>query len=184
MHLGSPFETVLSLRWWNFQFRIQPYITVQSSFTKSNHHTGVFMKRFAIVGGILLSGMLGVLNADEKDLKELEGSYSVTTLEKGGKPAEKEKTQTVKVTFKGDNLIIAIEGVEKKAKIKIDTSKQPWTMDISPTDVDEKGRIFPGIYKIEKGEVTLAFTEKTERPKEFKVENDVILMKLKKDEKK
>ena len=54
---------------------------------------------------------------------------------------------------------------------------------LSPSDGAEKGKTFPGIYKLEKGELTLAFTEKADRPKEFKSDEDVILMKLKKSEK-
>ena len=45
-------------------------------------------------------------------------------------------------------------------------------------------RTFPGIYKIEKGELTLTFTEKGDRPKEFKVDGEAMLLKMKKEEKK
>ncbi len=134
--------------------------------------------------GLLLFGMLGVLVADDKELKELEGSYTVVSMEKGGMPAPKDLTQKVKVVFKGDSLVINIGGDEKKAKIKADSAKQPHTIDISPLDGEEKGKTFPGIYKIEKGDLTLAFTEKTDRPKDFKSEGETILLKLKKDEKK
>ena len=37
--------------------------------------------------------------------------------------------------------------------------------------------------KIEKGEVVLAFSEKGDRPKEFKSDNEAILLRLKKVEK-
>lgn len=143
------------------------------------------MKRFVIAGGVMLLAFAGVLLADEKDLKEIEGTYSVIALEKGGMPAQKDLTQKMKVVFKGENMTIQIGEDEKKAKIVADSSKQPRTMDITPSDGPEKGKIFPAIYKIEKGELTLVFTEKGDRPKEFKSEPaEVILLKLKKDEKK
>jgi uncharacterized protein (TIGR03067 family) len=141
------------------------------------------MKRFAVALGLMSLAFLGVLSADEKDLKELEGTYSVTSLEKAGAPAPKELTQKMKVQFKGEVLTIMIGEEEKKAKIVTDATKTPHTIDISPTD-GEKGKMFPGIYKMEKGELSIAFTEKGDRPKDLKSDGEVILMKLKKDEKK
>src|SRR4051794_25102418 len=110
------------------------------------------MKRFAIAGGLMMLTFAGVALADEKALKELEGAYTVTGLEKGGKAAPKEIMESLKVSIKGDVFVITIMGEEKKAKIKVDSSKTPHTIDISPTDGPEKGMTFPGIYKSEKGE--------------------------------
>lgn len=144
------------------------------------------MKRFAVAGGLMAAALAGVVLADEKALKELEGTYTVAALEKGGKPAPKELVDDLKVTIKGDELVIKIGAEEKKAKIKADAGKTPATIDITPADGPEKGKTFPGIYKVEKGEVTLVFVEgdKAERPKELKSEGEVMLMRLKKDEKK
>ncbi len=141
------------------------------------------MKRFAVAGGLMAAAFAGVVYAQDKALKELEGTYKVTALEKAGKPAPKELTDTLKVTIKGDELLIKIGDEEKKAKIKVDGSKTPGTIDITPSEGPEKGKTFPGIYKAEKGELTLVFTEKGDRPKEFKSEGDAMLVKMKKDEK-
>lgn len=143
------------------------------------------MKRFAVAGCLLAVTLAGVALADEKALKELEGSYTVTALEKGGKAAPKEVMDGLKVSIKGDALTITVAGEEKKAKIKLDGSKSPATIDILPSDGPEKGKTFPGIYKVEKGEVTIVFQEKdTGRPKEFKSEGETMLMKMKKAEEK
>jgi uncharacterized protein (TIGR03067 family) len=144
------------------------------------------MKRFAAAGGLMAVALVGVTLADEKALKELEGTYAVTALEKGGKPAPKEVSDDLKVTIKGDEFVLKIGPDEKKAKIKVDPAKTPATIDITPVDGPEKGKTFPGIYKLDKGELTLVFTEgdKPERPKELKSDGEAMLMKLKKDEKK
>jgi len=142
------------------------------------------MKRFAVAGTILVAAFAGVVVAQDKLLKELEGTYKVTTLEKGGKAAPKEISESVAITIKGEDFIIKIADDEKKAKIKVDGSKTPGTIDISPSDGPEKGKTFLGIVKADKGEVTIAFSEKGDRPKEFKSEGDVMLIKLKKEEKK
>jgi uncharacterized protein (TIGR03067 family) len=142
------------------------------------------MKRFALAGGLMVAAFTGVMFAQDKTLKELDGTYKVTSMEKVGKVATKDVTDSVKVSIKGEELLIKVGDEEKKARIAVDSSKTPNTIDISPTDGPEKGKTFPGIYKFDKGELTLAFTEKGDRPKEFKVEGEVVVMKMKKDEKK
>lgn len=142
------------------------------------------MKRFALAGGLMVAAFAGVVFAQDKAVKELEGTYKVTALEKGGKPAPKELADSLKVTIKGEEFLIKVGDEEKKAKFKVDSTKTPNTIDITPSEGPEKGKTFPGILKIEKGEVTVVFTEKGDRPKEFKSEGDVMLLKMKKDEKK
>ena len=142
------------------------------------------MKRFAAAGGLMLAAFVGIVVADEKALKELEGTYTVTVLQKGGKDAPKELTDTLKVNIKGEDFVLMVGTDEKKAKIKVDSSKTPHEIDITPSDGPEKGKTFPGIYKADKGEVTIVFTEKGARPKELKSEGDTMLVKMKKDEKK
>ena len=142
------------------------------------------MKRFAVAGSVLVLAFAGVLLADEKALKELEGKYAVTHMEKAGKVAEKAKSDSVKIAIMGDEMIITIEDKqdtqERKAKLKVNAAVTPHTIDIMPSEGDAKGKTFPGIYKIAKGVVTLAFTEEGDRPTEFKAEGKVMLLKLKK----
>jgi len=142
------------------------------------------MKRFAIAGGLMVAAFAGVVLADEKALKELEGTYTVTSLEKAGKPAPKEVTDGLKITIKGDELVIVVGGEEKKAKITVDSTKTPAHIDIKPQDGPEKDKTFLGLYKLDKGEVTLVFVEKGDRPKDLKGEGEVMVVKMKKDEKK
>jgi uncharacterized protein (TIGR03067 family) len=118
--------------------------------------------------------------ADEKALKELEGTYKLTAAEKGGKPAPKELVDSATVTIKGTDFLIAFGDDKKAAKIKVGGDDKLATIDITPGDGPEKGKTFPGIYKIEKGELTIAFTEKTDRPKEFTSADETMLLKLKK----
>lgn len=148
------------------------------------------MKHLALAIPVLALAFAGTAPADEKGLKDLEGTYKMVVAEKGGKPAPKELTDTATVTIKGDELIIAFAADDKKvAKIKVGAEAKPATIDLSPTDGAEKGKTFPGIYKLEKGELTLLFTEKSDRPKLFptddgyKADDDTILLKLKKSEK-
>lgn len=135
----------------------------------------------SLAGSLVFVVAAGALAADESDLKALEGTYTVTLMEHEGKAAEKELLQKTKFAIKGDTLTITFGGDEKKAKIKLDAAKTPHHIDISPSEGPEKGKTFPGIYKMDKGELTLAFTEKSVRPKEFKADDNVVLVKLKKE---
>lgn len=143
------------------------------------------MNRFALALTALALALVGTAAADEKAaLKELEGTYKIVSAEKGGKAAPKELTDTASVVIKGDELTITFGADDKKtAKIKVGGDAKLATIDLSPTDGAEKGKTFPGLYKLDKGELTLVFAEKADRPKEFKSDDDAILMKLKKGEK-
>lgn len=156
------------------------------------------MTRFAATFLVLAFALVGLTSAqekakdekpkdekkDEKGLKELEGTYKVLLIERDGKSAEKVVIDAITVTIQGDELAVTIGSDEKKtAKIKVAPDAKLSTIELSPQDGTEKGKTFPGIYKIEKNEVTLAFSEKGERPKEFKSDNEAILMRLKKAEK-
>jgi uncharacterized protein (TIGR03067 family) len=144
------------------------------------------MTRFAAAGVFGAVALAGLAFADEKALKDLDGTYKVVAAEKDGKPIPAEDRDKVLLTFKGDRLTVASDGAEKAAEIKIDASKDPATIDITPADGPEKSRTFPGLIKAEKGEVTLVFTEKqgAGRPKAFTSEGGATLLRLKRDDKK
>jgi uncharacterized protein (TIGR03067 family) len=145
------------------------------------------MNRFALALTALALALAGTVAADEKAaLKELEGTYKIVSAERGGKAAPKELTDTAVVTIKGDEFAISFSPDDKKvSKIKVGGDAKLATIDLSPSDGEAKGKTFPGVYKLEKGELTLVFTEKdkADRPKEFKSDDDAILLKLKKNEK-
>ena len=140
------------------------------------------MKRFAVAGLVLMLGISGLL-ADDNDLKSLEGSYKAVAMEHAGKAAPADTVSNTTIKIMGNELAVTIKDATKTAKIKVDPKAKPAHIDISPADGPEKGKTFPGIYKIEKGELTIAFTEKGDRPTEFKGEGEVRLIRLKRDEK-
>jgi uncharacterized protein (TIGR03067 family) len=133
-------------------------------------------------------GLVGVAAAQdaEKALKELQGEYTVKELVRAGKADEEEAKSVEKMVIKDDQLTLYIKGREEPAKIKLDPSKKPGHIDISPTRGD-KGETIPGIYKYEKGTLTIAFAKGKDatRPKDFdaKGENDMKAVFVKKDAK-
>jgi uncharacterized protein (TIGR03067 family) len=149
------------------------------------------MTRFAAVLAVLAFSLGGLVRADEKekdkdkDAKELEGSYKILSAERDGKLAEKALTDLMTVTFKGDEFVLTSGDDKKVAKFKATPDAKLATIDFSPLSGEDKGKTIPGIYKLEKGELLIAMNEKekAERPKEFKSDSGVMLLRLKKVEK-
>jgi uncharacterized protein (TIGR03067 family) len=140
------------------------------------------MVRLAAAGAAFVVMAGGAVLADEKALKELAGKYQAVAVVEGGKDRPDGFVKGVTATVAGDELTITVagKGGPKRARIAVDPAKKPAHIDISPADGPEKGKTFPGIYKLEKGELTLAFTETADRPTEFKGDAGVILIRFKK----
>lgn len=124
---------------------------------------------------------------ETKDVKELDGTYKLVVAERDGKPAEKATLDVLTVTIKGDEFTLSSGPADKPdtkvAKIKPTPDAKLSTIDFTPQDGTEKGKVFPGIYKLDKGELTVVMSEKGERPKEFKSGDGLVLLRLKKVEK-
>lgn len=115
-------------------------------------------------------------------LKDLEGTYTVESAAKGGVEIPDAERQKVTFLIQADQLTMKTPDRTVTAKIKVDIDKSPMTIDLSPTDGPEKGKTFPGIYKIERGELVIAFNEQGDRPREFKAEGDTAVLRLKKQQ--
>ncbi|MDB5311357.1 MAG: hypothetical protein JWO38_5559 [Gemmataceae bacterium] len=142
------------------------------------------MKRFAVVGVALALAFSGGLSADDKVPAGLEGTYKAVALTRDGKDEPADLVAGVKMKITGGEMIFSVKDKSFPAKFKVDSKAKPATIDIAPSDGPEKGKTFPGIYKVEDDELLIAFTEKGDRPTEFKGENGVLLFRLKRDEKK
>ena len=145
--------------------------------------------RRALAAVVLAAGFTGLVVADdsEKALKELEGVYGLKSLSKGGKSAPPEVIVEFKeMVIEGDKITLRIGSEDKVAKLKLDPSKKPAHIDISPEQGGESA--VRGIYQTretDKGlELTIAFRKGPggERPGDFKGEGkeDVVLKLLRK----
>lgn len=139
------------------------------------------MSRLGLVGVVFAVGLAGPLAADDATLKTLAGSYKAVALVKDGKNAPADVVGGVKVRIAGDEITFTVKDKEFPAKLKVDPAKTPAQFDLAPTDGPEKGRTFPGIYRVEKGELTLAFAEKADRPTDFTGRDGVLVVTLKRD---
>lgn len=125
------------------------------------------MKRFAIAGALFVGIAALSLAADdnEKALKELQGEYTIKSLSKGGMPAPDDVVKSVEdVKIKDSILSLKVGGEAKSVKIKLDTSKKPAHLDLTPQDGPDKDKTKLGLYKMEKGELTIVLGEGDDRP--------------------
>jgi len=120
------------------------------------------------MGLLAMVFFMGGIQAQDaaKVLKELEGTYELKSLMVGGKPAAEEMTKELKgIEIKGGELVIKLGARDDTAKMSIDPTKKPATIDLTPKN--DKGEARLGIYKVEKGELTIVFARKGDRPTSF-----------------
>jgi uncharacterized protein (TIGR03067 family) len=131
----------------------------------------------------------GTAVADEtaatKFLKDIEGTYTVASLSKGGEPAPDEFTKSVTIVIEKNTLTFKMgKDMDKTATIVVDPAQKPVAIDLTPKDGPDAGKPMLGIIKVEKDSVTLCFPDepKAARPKEFASPkgSDVMILVLKK----
>ncbi|HEY3790092.1 MAG TPA: TIGR03067 domain-containing protein [Urbifossiella sp.] len=122
--------------------------------------------------------------AADSPLEFLEGTYKAAALTRDGQEESAAVVNSISAKIAADELTFTIKDKTFPAKIKVNAKANPAAIDIAPTDGPEKGKTFLGIYKMEKGELLIAFAERGDRPTAFKGEEGVLLIRLKKNEKK
>ena len=147
------------------------------------------MKRFATMALLMVVPALVALAAEDTPAGP-DGVYKVTALTKGGKPAPEQVTKDFEsVTIKGDKLTMkTAKEAAKVATIKIDGKAKPASIDITPEEGPEKGKTMLGIWKMDKGVLTIAISEgkDAKRPADFdgKGPSDILLELTKEEPKK
>lgn len=96
---------------------------------------------------------------------ELEGSYELKELVENGRASD-EKGQTSTITFKDGVMTVKLMMREDQAKYTVDMSKPPFQIDLKPATGEAKTTL--GIWKVERGELTLVLNKKGARPADFR----------------
>src|SRR5207249_724608 len=107
--------------------------------------------------------------AVKKDLAQLQGEWSMVSGSADGQPMPDEMRKQMKRVCKGDETTTTMGGqMFIKAKITIDPSKKPKTIDYQMTDGFTKGKKQMGIYEVEGDTFKSCFAKPgAERPADF-----------------
>src|SRR6185503_2021795 len=105
----------------------------------------------------------------KKDLALLQGEWSMVSGAADGQPMPEESRKLMKRICKGDEATTTMGGrIFLKAKITIDPSKKPKTIDYQMTDGFTKGQRQLGIYEVEGDTFKACFGRPgAERPTDF-----------------
>lgn len=123
--------------------------------------------------GLTASGGTGARADDkadvEKELKKFQGTWTVESVEAGGKKLPADLFKGMTVTFEGDKYSVKMgDMVIQAATLKLDPSPSPKTFDSKVTDGPNNGVIL-GIYEISGDTLKECFDpEGKKRPTEFK----------------
>src|SRR5258706_162110 len=128
----------------------------------------------ALAPAMLLSNWAAGNEAVKKDLAQLQGEWSMVSGSADGQPMPEEMRKQMKRVCKGDETTTTrAEQVFIKAKITLDPSKKPKTIDYQMTDGFTKGKTQLGIYEVEGDTFKACFAKPgDERPTDFTSQPD------------
>jgi uncharacterized protein (TIGR03067 family) len=131
---------------------------------------GTSMRKFIMAAAVcLLVGADDPKEAVKKELANLQGEWSMVSAQQDGQEASKDLIKCSKRVCKDDELTVTMDDrLYMKAKITIDPSKKPKTIDYKVTEGFNKGKMLLGIYEVDGDSVKFCFSRPDkERPTDF-----------------
>jgi uncharacterized protein (TIGR03067 family) len=114
----------------------------------------------------LVAGADGKKDDAKADQERLKGTWTIVSIERDGKANE--NAVGGKVTFDGDTMTFKVKDNEHKGTFKLDPTKKPRQIDLTPGDGPEKDKVVEGIYSLKKDELKICIAHPgNERPKDF-----------------
>jgi uncharacterized protein (TIGR03067 family) len=118
---------------------------------------------------IVTAGLLvAAANAQDDAKKEkLVGTWDAVSVTVDGKARPEDEVKKSKMIFTGDKITILREGrKDDEGTYKIDSTKKPKHIDLTPTTGGEAGKTMQGIYELEGDTLKICFG-RPDRPKEL-----------------
>jgi uncharacterized protein (TIGR03067 family) len=120
--------------------------------------------------GVLVIGLLVAADDKKDDLKDkLKGTWTVISMEEGGKKAPDDAIKGMTLTFDGDKVTYKHGNDTKMATFKLDATQKPGHFDIMPSDGPEKGKTLKMIFMLDGDTLIIAGAKNDDgpRPKTF-----------------
>jgi RNA polymerase sigma factor (sigma-70 family) len=131
-----------------------------------SHPPGERPTEFATKADSKFPMLLVFKRSGEPDQAKLQGTWTITAVEVGGKPSEGLKGG--RVVFAGDRMTVEKAGKEaQEATFTLDPFASPKAIDGTPLNGPNKGATFPGIYALEGDTLKLCLALEERRPTEF-----------------
>ena len=123
-----------------------------------------------VIGAALSVSSADDSQAAKKDLAQLQGEWTMVSGSADGQPMPAEMAKQMKRVCKGDELAVTMAGnTFFKAKITLDATKTPKTIDYAMTEGITKGKQQLGIYELNGDTFKSCFAKPgAERPADFK----------------
>jgi uncharacterized protein (TIGR03067 family) len=123
-----------------------------------------------IVVTVMLALPVAAQNAQKSDLDLMQGKWDVIRAVDNGESLPGEVLSRIKVTITQETMQVEVEGEKEAIAFKIDPSKKPKIIDLSPATGTRKGKTFPGIYQVTETDLKICGNENemnSDRPKDF-----------------
>ena len=138
-----------------------------------------------MVGAFLVTAGTAQDDTIKKERAKLKGSWKLVQMEAGGEKAPEDAIKSMGMEFADDKVFLKDAKQKKEGTYKIDPSKKPTTIDITPADGPDKGKPLPGIYMIDGDTLKLCAADEPgqDRPTEFATKKGVhaVLMTFKRE---
>jgi uncharacterized protein (TIGR03067 family) len=143
-------------------------------------------KATMVVAGILVAVALQVQAEDKKDAPKLTGTWTVTAEEKDGKQQTAEGIQGRQVKITRDTITCTEKDrtTHMAAKYELDASRTPWTISMSCTEGELKGKTVKGIAELQDDTLKICFAQPDqEAPADFKTKENQCCITMKREAK-
>ena len=107
--------------------------------------------------------------ASGDDAAKLQGSWSIVSVEIDGQALAMDNLKGASLNIQGTRYSFQLQKTRLELSFKLDASKSPKTIDLEVVEGPEKGKVYHGIYKLEKDRYTICRTTEPgkERPTKF-----------------
>jgi uncharacterized protein (TIGR03067 family) len=135
----------------------------------------------ALGGLVAAAGLLSAADdkddAIKKELKRIEGTWEVVSMEQNGQQLPLPDKKML-ATFMGNKYVMKIgDQVVQEGEGKIDPTQQPRTLDVKVTSGDDKGQSMLGIYELKSDQIRACVAAPgKKRPTKFTSKNDQMLI--------